>query len=316
MNAPASSAPLDQAIAWLVRTGAEDATAADHQACRRWRAADPAHEAAWQALVQSEARFRALPGEHAALAARALAATAPVDAGRRRVLRSLAIGGAMLGAGWLGTRQDTWQELVAQHRTAVGEIRRVPLRDGSLLHLDTDTAVDVLDAQPEPTLRLYRGRLRLESQALAWRLESGPAQVLGAPASALELARHDTGSTLHVLRGEARAHLRANEWLHVPAQRRYRLDGRHTLRLPDDDALGDGWTQRQLVARALRLDGFARELGRYRHGWLRCDPAVAALRVSGVFQLDDTERALAALARALPVRIERLTGLWVTIRAA
>ena len=53
----------------------------------------------------------------------------------------------------------------------------------------------------------------------------------------------------------------------------------------------------------MRLDAFAAELGRYRPGLLRCDPAVAPLRVSGAFQLHDTDAVLAALPATLPVSV-------------
>ena len=58
---------------------------------------------------------------------------------------------------------------------------------------------------------------------------------------------------------------------------------------------------------------FTAELARYRPGLLRCDPAVAALPVSGAFQLADTDAALTALAASLPVRIELRTRWWVSI---
>ncbi|MEG0200774.1 MAG: iron dicitrate transport regulator FecR, partial [Comamonas sp.] len=47
----------------------------------------------------------------------------------------------------------------------------------------------------------------------------------------------------------------------------------------------------------------------------RCDPAVAALPVSGAFQLRNTDEALMALAASLPVRILQRTRYWVTIAA-
>jgi transmembrane sensor len=43
---------------------------------------------------------------------------------------------------------------------------------------------------------------------------------------------------------------------------------------------------------------------------------VAALRVTGVFPLRDTDRALRNLELALPVAVVRRTGYWVTVRAA
>jgi transmembrane sensor len=73
------------------------------------------------------------------------------------------------------------------------------------------------------------------------------------------------------------------------------------------------WTDGVIVADKMRLDEFIAELGRYRSGRLACDPAVADMRVSGVFPLNDTDRALAALTDSLPVRIETRTRYWVTV---
>ena len=54
----------------------------------------------------------------------------------------------------------------------------------------------------------------------------------------------------------------------------------------------------------------------YRSGVLRVDPAVAGLRVSGLFRLDDSDQALDALARTLPIRVARRTDLWVSVGPA
>jgi len=65
----------------------------------------------------------------------------------------------------------------------------------------------------------------------------------------------------------------------------------------------------------MRLADFLVQLSRHRPGVVRCDPAVAELVVSGVYPLDDTDRVLAALAQALPVRADYATRYWVTVRA-
>ncbi|MCB7479630.1 hypothetical protein LG345_15375, partial [Lactiplantibacillus plantarum] len=65
----------------------------------------------------------------------------------------------------------------------------------------------------------------------------------------------------------------------------------------------------------MRLDDFIAELGRHRSGRIACDPSVAALRISGSYPLGDSDRILAAVERALPVRVERYTRYWVTLRA-
>lgn len=68
-----------------------------------------------------------------------------------------------------------------------------------------------------------------------------------------------------------------------------------------------------LPAERMRLDHLLAELSRYRPGLLRCSEAVASLRITGSFQLDDTDAALALVANTLPVRIERRTRYWVTV---
>ncbi len=65
----------------------------------------------------------------------------------------------------------------------------------------------------------------------------------------------------------------------------------------------DDWSLAALVA----------ELGRYRPGLLTCTATVAQLRVVGSYPLADTDRALAALADSLPVRVERRLPWWVQI---
>lgn len=81
---------------------------------------------------------------------------------------------------------------------------------------------------------------------------------------------------------------------------------------PADPHAAD-WTRGVLHASAWRLDAFAAELGRYRAGILRCDLAVAGLRISGAFQLQDTDAVLAALPSTLPVQVRYRSAYWVTI---
>jgi transmembrane sensor len=76
-----------------------------------------------------------------------------------------------------------------------------------------------------------------------------------------------------------------------------------------------GWTRGALQADNMRLDAFLAEVSRYRRGVIRCDPEVAGLRVSGVFQLGDTSHILAVVRETLPVRIVERTPYWVTVTA-
>ena len=52
---------------------------------------------------------------------------------------------------------------------------------------------------------------------------------------------------------------------------------------------------------------------RYRPGLIVCHPAIADLRLSGVFPVADTDKVLAALANSLPVQVRTRTRFWVTV---
>ncbi len=57
------------------------------------------------------------------------------------------------------------------------------------------------------------------------------------------------------------------------------------------------------------------ELARYRRGMLQYDPHIADLKVSGVFSLTNTDRALQSLASTLPIEVKYRTRYWVKVVA-
>jgi len=77
----------------------------------------------------------------------------------------------------------------------------------------------------------------------------------------------------------------------------------------------NSWTRGVLVVDDHPLGKVVAELGRYRVGWLRCDPSVAQLPITATLQLDNTDAALAALPEALPVAVRYRSPLWVTVTA-
>ena len=79
----------------------------------------------------------------------------------------------------------------------------------------------------------------------------------------------------------------------------------------------DAWTRGMLMADKMRLADFVAELLRYRRGFVRCDPAIADLRISGAFPVGDSQRALGMLVQTYPVRVSgHLNGYWVTLSPA
>jgi transmembrane sensor len=299
---------LERAISFAVRLNSGHADAAEHDACRRWREADAEHERVWRQVQAIETDLRTVAGSVAASALRA----AP-GRGRRQVLAMLALGAVGAGA-TLAWRDGAWERMGADYRSGVGERRRYALAAGAELWLNTDSAV-----RGDPggrRLTLLAGELRMDTGPdAAWEVRTRQACFTGTQARFL-LRQTADATLLELLRGDLRiAPLRGRETVAEPGAR-YRVSDHDARREPSAPFDADGWANGVLTVRGMRLADFLEELSRYQRGWISCDPAVADLRVSGVFLLDDLPGALDTLGRALPMRIQRYAGLWTRVLPA
>ncbi|MEK6383238.1 MAG: FecR domain-containing protein [Paraburkholderia tropica] len=315
---PESDAILNEALQWLVTLWSGEATRDEQEACERWRRANPAHEAAWERVQSVDNRLGAVPSNLAAPTLRG----ARQRARRRAVLRSLLFAGGTGALAWATSEGPSWRSWAADYRTASGEQRSLVLADGTHLIMNTGTALDVRVTAGERRILLRSGEIYVatahETSALyrAFIVETaqGSVQALGT-----RFAVRQDGAVSYVAVYEG-----AVSVLPAHATQAQRVDaGQSTTFVADRvsalspvAADSPDWTRGLLVVEQMRLDAFVRELGRYRSGFVHADPAVAALRVSGVFPLGDTDRALASLQRALPVRIQYVTRYWVAIRLA
>mgnify|MGYP000963398121 FL=1 len=82
------------------------------------------------------------------------------------------------------------------------------------------------------------------------------------------------------------------------------------------DLASTEWREGQLVLDGWPLRSALAELQRYRPGVLSCSDDVAQLRLAGVYPLDDTDRALVAIAGALKLKVNTWTRYWVRLTPA
>lgn len=301
-----------EAAEWLVRLYSGHFTEADRLACERWRQRSAEHDRAWRRAEAVLGKFGSLPqglGRASVEAAKS----------RRAVLRGLAGLIAVLPAGWLAWKTAPWQAWVADYATDSGQRRRIELPDGSLLTLNTASAVDLAYDDSLRLLRLRRGEVLVRTshaadpRPLVLRSAEGAVQALG---TVFTVRQFDAHTQVAVLEGRVRispdrgpaAILDAGACADFSAT---------AVQPPWAPAHPPGaWVDGVLYADAWRLSDFVQELGRYRPGVLRCDPEVGGLRISGGFQLDDTDAVLLAVARTLPVKVVYRSRYWVTVTAA
>lgn len=298
-----------QAARWYMLMLDEQVSPAERDACARWRAAAPEHERAWLKAQRVQAQLGLLPQR---------LAMGTLNRERRQTLKQLLVLAIVAPLGYAGYRQVV---PAASHTTAVGEHRRVELADGTVLNLNTNSAVDVNFDPEQRLIRLLRGEILVDSGADAHSVRHRPLRVasnegLMEALGTRFLVRQRDGSTqLTVFEGVVRvtpAH-GLQQVIEAGQQVDFSRQGSGAVAAArEQDSL---WTRGRLIAEEMPLSEFLNELGRYRHGWLRCAPEVARLPISGAFQLEKTDQILAALPATLPVHVEYRTRYWVTVTA-
>lgn len=310
-----------QAAEWLTVLMSDEASEAEHAAWQRWRGADPEHERAWRHIDAVSRRFNGL---HRSAAAQALAGTQQqaVNGKRRQLLAWL---GVAAGGGMLAAQTGTWdgvRALRADYRTATGERREVVLDDGSVLSLNTGSAVNVRFDDKRRLIELLAGEILVSSghgagsaAPLVVATREGLVRALG---TRFVVRQQDGVSTVEVF--ESAVEIRPRDSADAPlllaagrgvAFSRHAPDAPHAI-----DAYADAWSRGQLIVDDVTLGDFLADLARYRPGVIDCAPAVAQLRLSGVFPLADTQRILNMLPNSLPVQVRSRTRYWVTVEPA
>lgn len=289
-----------KAIDWQMRLRANPELQAPLQ---DWLRRDARHQLAWHRLQQMAGMFQAsqLPNADHSIP---VLNRASADVSRRRMLKmlGLAAGGTALLA---TSAPPAWH---ADYATTVGERRRVNLGNGAHILLNTDSALDVQGGE----LLLRAGEVLVEGRQ--WHARCRFAECIGRDARVL-LRERDGRSEIRVESGEVlvssplgQRRVQAGQGLSVSA-----LDITTLGRSPLDPF---AWTRGLLVVNDIRLADFLAEAGRYRRGWLGCDNAVADLRLSGVFRLEDPVLMLDNISHLLPVKVVERTRWWVRVVAA
>ena len=307
-------ATLEAAARWYVDLRDEVPDEATREAHRSWLALDPRHAQAWERLSRLQDKL----GQVAPGIARPTLASA--RAKRRDVLKVMSILLAAGGAGSLAWNTTPLSGLMADQRTGTGERRRVRLDDGSQLQLNTATAVDIRYSASLRELRLFSGEILIETahDALARpfivQTAQGSIRALGTRFIVrCEAARTQVCVQAHAV--EVRSAHRPDSAVRVDAGQQLSFDNDRIGAVQRAQPQADAWTRGMLVIDDWRLGDFIDELQRYRPGHLGCDPAVAALRISGAFHLGSTDTVLDNLTSTLPVRIRRFSRYWASVEA-
>lgn len=312
--APVSAQVLDAAIAWKLCLDGGSDSADERNRFMHWHAASEEHARAWLQLGMLDQRVNAAagPARQALLQSRTTL--------RRRVrklgggLASVLLVGSLLAS--IGSVSLSPQYWLADERTRTGELRTLRLEDGTLISLNTHSAIDLRFDDKQRLIVLHQGEISIETghadaRPFVVRTDEGRLRPLG---TRFLVKREDQGTRLKVLQSAVAA-----QPLNSGVEQVLR-EGQQVLMSPDSlgqtapvSAGADAWTRGMLVVDNVRLADLVASLARYRSGHLGVADDVAELRVSGSFPLTDTDLALASLLPVLPVKVEQHTPWWVTV---
>jgi transmembrane sensor len=310
--APIGTAGND-AIAWWLKLSSGEASEQDQRDCDAWRGAAAENEQAWQRLQQGLAQSVGRLEPTLAQRGSSLRASLVRPARRRVLLSTAAVAGTACGA-WLLNRQIPLANLAADLSTDTAQRRDFALPDGSVLTLDARSRADIDFSAGQRTIHLLAGAVIAQPQAnrttpLIINTRHGEVGSQGAPA----MVRLEEQATLVVALGNTLQ-------VRPQGQRQHLLQAGQGTRFgpdwinPPDQALrpAASWRDGLLEMHDRPLAEFVAALQPYQAGLLQVSAAASRIRISGLYPLDDTERALSALLHTTPIVLKRYTR-WFTL---
>lgn len=296
-----------QAVMWEVRLREDDVGAAVLNEFDQWRTAAAVNEQAWDALQQRLSRVGGAYSHDGLAMARALRAPATE---RRRALRA-AFGLLVLGCGTWGIREGMHGfGLDADWRSAVGERGEGVLADGTPLAFDANSRIYLAGSAESPLLNLHQGQVLLKAwqqrdDVLTVSTTHGAVATEGASFSVGKLLER---SVVSVSSGSALLRPQRGRPVLVSAGETFYFNGQGAQQAELPFSSVSAWMRGVCVADRMPLAELLDIFGRYRRGLLRASGRAAALQISGVFRLEDIERALLQVVDILPVRMQRYGG--------
>ena len=205
--------------------------------------------------------------------------------------------------------------LYADHATGVGGRKRVALADGTVVILNTATAVSVDYSGKERRVVLHDGEALFEVAKDANRpfiVVAGDVEVR-AVGTAFVVRLKDACEHVTVSEGTVEVKIGSRPAIKVEAGQRLGVGegDRFKLRTVDIDA-ATAWQRGKLIFNRRPLDSVVTELQRYRAGRIVVlGERLKALEVTGVFDLDDTDRILRTIEETTKARIVNMPLLTV-----
>ncbi len=303
---------FEAALGWHVRPEG-DAEDEAWPAFTQWLEADPRNRVTFNQIDAMNREITALlsaaPPEHAGTAVVHPRAWRSVVFSKR-VWMPTTVAAAILVVGFV---QFFSAPDIRTFSTKVGEHQDVTLEDGSLIHLNTDTALSVSMSRNARNVRLEKGEAEFEvaadpSRGFSVELGTRRVEVVG---TAFNILRHGGHLSVAVERGVVQVRQSADSAA-APAVRLLAGDqylssegsAEYQIAKVNPAAIAP-WREGRLVFEDVPLAQVASELNRYfARTVVVDDESVRALRFSGILKIDDEASVLRRLEAFMPITVQ------------
>ena len=307
MNWQESDKMHDAAAAWVARMDSGEWTDADEADLQAWFLADPRHAGA---LLQMQASWIACD-EAISIAEKSdggPSASASTRLDRRTLI---AAGGTALAASLAGGL--IWVRSIQSYQTGVGEIRRIPLKDGSVAAVNTMSRIEVKLAESHREVFIDSGEAWFQvakDPARPFVVAAGRvrAQAVG---TAFSVRKRDSGADVVVTEGTVEAWADGAEGAKiqlVAGEGAFVANNAGVTRLPyapNSPESSLAWRVGRIELVGESLASAATEFNRYNKRQIVIgDPSIGAELFDGVFRIDDPEGFALAVKSSLNVTVD------------
>ncbi len=292
---------------WAVRID-RGLTSAEQEELALWVGKDVKREGS---LLRAQAAWSALDDKYALTAV-------PDDAVDNEGLRSGRLSRRWLvraGGGLLAAGLACWFLYPASdaYSTTIGEIRRLPLADGSLTAMNSATGIRVAYSSRRRDIDLERGEVWFrvaKDKRRPFIVASGTMRVQ-AVGTEFDVRRYPSFSDVFVTEGVVKIWSTINPGTPIETHAGYRarVDQRGYVSVAEVSAMEMerrlAWREGRIVLDDMTLIAAAAEFNRYSRFKLVIDPALANKRLVGWFELEDLEGFVKASTQLVGARAER-----------
>jgi len=311
------SNPISIASDWYIKLNEADCSEEDRAAFEAWKDASSLNLNAWNRILQVSKPF---DGLEPVVSKEVLLQGKTFSLSKRQLLKNLSIVAVATSTGFIAYEQKPWQTILADYTTHKGEIKTVNLPDETMLVLNSDTAIDQQYDNESRTIKLIKGEVLIETghgkgASTPFRVHTKYG-IITALGTRFSVRQHNDYVSVNVYKDAVSIKTFANGDF---KQKLY--ENQTTLFndkiLPEIKPLKFGtdlWTKGILSVVDMPLNEFLIELDRYYTGYLRCDPAIADIVISGSFPLSDINAIFSSLQNTHPIRAHSMTKYWVTFK--